>query len=471
MKYGNDKNTADRERRIPRLREIDDSKSGRFPTRSVARWEPGVVEVEFHESLHSGFTDDELLHQRERIDLPNRWPEELIHRLQRNRIVAWQPSFPVVYPWSRESGEEALRSFKALGRDKFVTLRFPDDADVSAIAKELALVPGIVDASPVARLAPPSPTIDDPLCGTSDQITRSPEGLENQWYAVRCNLPQALERATGKNVIVADIDWGFNEFHLDYGPFIEKKKNTFLFNGGISEGSSSDHGTAVLGLAGARLDGLGMVGFAPESTLWAIQAGRDQIVKHNNWIAGLDFVRTEPDTRPKVAILEIQTLSGGNVEMVRTIRKAIIDAIAAGIVVCVPAGNSPGDAGLNDNNIEIEFTGSVLVGATSFGETRNVVCSKEGSRIVVYAPGDKDHDLTCSIPEDCYRNKFGGTSGAVAKVAGAVALMLELDPSLSPVRVREILSLSQIPVHNTSGARMPVGLLDCADALNRVSPV
>lgn len=466
MKYNNPDDTPDPKRRVPRLKEIDDSKSGRFPTRTSPQWVPGVVEVELRDPF--GLTDEEVLDQREKTELPKQWPGEFSDRLRQGHIVSWEPSFPVLYPWSRESREQALRSFKALGRDKFVTFHFPDNADVSAIAKELGARPEVVSAEPVAELAPPSATINDPLFGTSDQIVRSLAGLENQWYAVRCRLHEALGRATGKGVIIADIDWGFSERHLDYAPFIEKKKNIFNSSGTISEGDAADHGTAVLGLAGARLDGAGMVGFAPESTLWAIQAGRDQVFHRDNWKAALDFVRTEPPTTTrKVIILELQTKTGGNIEAIQTIRKAITDAIAANIVVCVPAGNSTGDAGLNDNNIEIPFTGSVLVGATSFGATENVVCSKEGSRIVVYAPGDKDHDLTCSTDSDSYRNRFGGTSGAVAKVAGAVALMLELDPYLTVARVREILAHSQIPVVTTLS---PGRLLDCADALNEVSP-
>ena len=470
MTSNKDEHAGDFKRRIPQLKEIDDSKSGRFPTRSAAQWVPGVVEVEFRSSSDFRLTDQELLQQDDRNELPKQASKELAERLMRNKIVAWQPSFAVVYPWTRESKEDALKSFRALGRDKFVTFRFSDDADVSAVAKELESLPEIVHASPVAELAPPSTQIDDELLGTSDQIVRFAGGVENQWYAIRCKLPEALERARGRDVIIADIDWGFSEHHSDYAPFIEKRKNIFRPNGTISEGASSDHGSAVLGLAGARADGEGMVGFAPESILWAIQAGRDEIVNRANWIEALDFVRTEPATQRKVIILEIQTKTGGNIEAIDTIRKAIIDAIDANIVVCVPAGNSTrGDAGRNDNDIPIPPTGSVLVGATRFGELDNEVCSKSGARIVVYAPGDKDHDVTCSIDDGTYRNKFGGSSGAVAKVAGAVALMLELNPYLTPVQVREILAHSQVPVVK-SGAL--VGrLLDCADALNEVSPV
>ena len=467
MYSNNDKEAVQRE--TPQLTEIDDSDSGRFPVRTLAEYVPGLVEVEFRSSSDFVLRDEDLLPSHERTELSKHWSMELLKFLTHNRLSAWHPSFQVVYPWSRESHEEALRSFRALGRDRFVTFRFPDNADVSAIAKELRSFPGIVRANPVAELAPPSAVITEPLLGTSDQIIRGLGGLENQWYAVRCKLPQALNRARGRNVIIADLDWGFNEFHSDFTTALAKKKNIFKNNGSIAEGNSNAHGTAVLGLAGARLNGSGIVGFAPESILWAIQAGRDQLVNHTNWVAALDFVRTEPATDRKVVILEIQTKSGGNVECVETIRKAITDAIAAGIVVCVPAGNSTGNAGLDENGLPIPVTGSILVGATSFDTTKNLVCSKEGPRIVVYAPGDKDHDVTCSVFSNSYRNRFGGTSGAVAKVAGAVALMLELDPALTPAQVRDILALSAIPVHDAAGTKVGP-LLDCADALNRVRP-
>ena len=81
------------------------------------------------------------------------------------------------------------------------------------------------------------------------------------------------------------------------------------------------------------------------------------------------------------------------------------------------------------------------------------------------APGDSNHDLTCSNSSDvAYRNGFGGTSGATPKVAGTVALMLEANPSLTHDEIRAILNATGTAVVSTAGK--PVGtFLNCEAAV------
>lgn len=423
-------------------------------------WVPGLVEVKFRSANDSGLLNFDFSKPLERTQRHDRWSPELSQILTRSRLLTWRPSFPLRYSWSREPEEQARKFYSTSGRDRLVTFRFPDDADVSKIAKELQSLPEVTRANPVAKVAPPS-AIHEPLLGTSDQ------DKDHQWYAFRCKLPEALETATGDGVIVAVIDWGFDDLHKEYGPNIELRKNIYNNDSFVSDGgiNSRKHGTASMGLAGARLNNCGIVGFAPDSILWAIQAGHDGFVNHFCWAAAIDFVRSEPASQRKVIILEIQTLIGGNVESIQVINQAIRDAIAANIVVCVPAGNDPiSDPNQDD---EIPMTCSVLVSATEFDPYYNFANSSISSRVVVYAPGDPENDLTCQ-PGDGHTLSFGGTSGAVAKVGGAVALMLEANPSLTPMQIRDILGSSTIPVLRDFDD--PVGvLLDCQDAVYRAT--
>lgn len=420
-------------------------------------WVPGLVEVRFRSSEDSGLAHFDFSESLERTHCQEHWSSDLVNNLRRNELVLWRPSFPLRYSWSRESEEEARKFYSTSGRDKLITFRFPDEADVSKIAKELQQLPEVERANPVAKIAPPA-QIHEELLGTDDQ------DVEHQWYAFRCKLPKVLESITGAGVIVAVIDWGFDTFHSEYGPNIELKKNIFNDDDGVSEGNVN-HGTASIGLAGARLNGREIVGFAPNSILWAIQAGSDDQVNYQDWATAIDFVRSEPASQRKVIILEIQTWSGGNVECIQLINQAISDAIAANVVVCVPAGNNSGDPSRNDDGDEIPVTCSILVGATDYDAQHNFVNSRQGPRIVVYAPGDPESDLTCR-PGNGHTPFFGGTSGAVAKVGGAVALMLEANSSLTPVEVRDILSHSTIPALQDL-MHDPVGvLLDCNQAVS-----
>ena len=175
------------------------------------------------------------------------------------------------------------------------------------------------------------------------------------------------------------------------------------------------------------------------------------------WAEAIDFVRrTDAGGRRKVIILEVQTGTGGNYEQIPSVHRAIRAAIADGCVVCVAAGNGNRPADRTDGDEPFDPTGSILVGATAYDERLNKRAwfSNYGSRVVVSAPGDPRHDLTCGQAADnAYRNGFGGTSGATPKVAGTVALMLSVNPQLSHDDIRDILAGTGAPLRKIPASR------------------
>jgi subtilisin family serine protease len=437
-------------------------------------WMPGLVEVEFEDGDDSGVFDEDFVEATERRKPSDQWTTDLLKVLLQNQMLSWKPSFPLTYSWSKKSREQAKESFRKQRRDRFVTFQFVGKADVAEVAAQLRRAPKVVRAQPVARLVPSE--INEPLLGSSDRVQKFADGFENQWYAFRCNLPDALEQVTGRGVVIAAIDWGFDHSHQDYSGSIELKRNIYHESDGVGCGNAIHHGTAVLGLAGARLNNHGMAGFAPNSILWAIQAGEDEVMHPDYWREAIDFVVETPSPHRKVIILEAQTAKRGNIEGIPAINQAIVNAIEAGVVVCVPAGNAPGRADLDDQEPPqvIPETGSILVGATTIDD---VPLGKGGDRIGVYAPGDPAHDVTCTSLPQRHTNFFGGTSSAAAKVAGAVALLLEANSSLTPAEVKELLQQSQTTVFKST-TREPeeVGvsldgpeeagvLLDCSHAV------
>jgi len=412
-----------------------------------------LIEVEFVKEAPSGVETKDFDNEEQRKEFSKDWTPELREILERNQLVSWKPSFPLLYPWSSKCPKEsALESYLKAGRDKFVTFKFPLGTDVIRIAKELAALPEIDQAVSVPRIGPPHNALAEQLTENDNhaETVCGPEGcLTNQWYLDRCDIPGAWEqRATGKGVVIADIDWGFDLTH----PALLRtalSKNVITNSPYVSDGNLLHHGNGVLGLAGAAVSDE-MAGIAFEATLWAIQAGTGVInrpvVEPELWVAAINFVQTTSAPGRKVIVLEVQTDGFSNIEMVPTIRKEIIEAIKEQIVVCVPAGNGndSGDAGLDDQSLPIPDTGSIVVGATNYDpDTNPVGGSNKGSRVVVYAPGDSDNDLTCGSTPTRYRLHFGGTSGATAKVAGVVALMLEKNDQLTPQEIREILGRSQ----------------------------
>ena len=328
----------------------------------------------------------------------------------------------------------------------FVRLRFPPGTSADAVIAKLEALPQVKRAMVVPEAEPPSfPT--DVMIGTSGStVEADPQThIERQWYLHRTRAPQAWQIARGAGVVIADVDFGCRVSHREFVGAIELTHNSFDRTQDVTSGEKAGHGTGVLGIAGARSDGDGIAGYAPAAKLWVIQGntGRGTRKTDTPWSDAIRFVLTTPAPgRRKVLLFEVETKKGGNFEQLGSINQLIRQAIAENCVVCVAAGNGERPVHLDDRDQPFQATGSILVGATVFHETENrrADFSNYGENVVVSAPGDEIHDVTCGPSNDnAYRNDFGGTSGAAAKVAGTVALMLSVNPHLTHAEVREIL--------------------------------
>ena len=428
------------------------------------RLEPGVVEVQFRDGVAptlSRSTPDAAptITGSAVADLGG-----VNDILRRHGLRSAEPTLQVSHDEARQAqAVAASQGIDAPSLSHFVTLHFTEDADTSQIADELRALPdvetaiavpaaapptaGTLSTLEVGAVAPPATPLTEPLVGTGDVVVLDPvTGLENQWYLFRCHVDRAWGRSSGAGVVIADIDWGFRTSHQDLSGRFGRVYNAFDGGSDVTHGGSVFHGTGVTGFLGAAVNGRGIAGIAYGATLWGVQAdsGPGTGLGGNAWARAIDWVRTTSSgISRKVVNLEVQTGNFGNYEQVPSVAAAIKTAIGAGVVVCVAAGNGDKDASLDDSGNPIPETGSILVGATAYDSSINKRAwfSNYGSRIVVAAPGDPSHDLTCDATSDtAYRNGFGGTSGATPKVAGVAALMLAVNPSLTHADVRRILN-------------------------------
>ena len=354
----------------------------------------------------------------------------------------------------------------------FMRLHFDPAEDVAAIARELQALPEILQAVVVPEAIPSNSSVHDPFVGSDDQIVVDPTtGFEHQWYLFRCGVNRAWATATGRGVVIAAIDFGFRVTHQELALQIEHGglHNSCDGTADVGQGNKISHGTAVLGFAAAARNNLGLAGCAFDASVWAVQANTGGThLMGDPWANGVEWVRTKDSGgRRKVIVFEAQSENFRNYEQVPSVNIAIRRAVADGIIVCVVAGNGDVDAARSDTGSEICDTGSIVVGATVFNATGNSRWSMSnfGPRVAIAAPGDLAHDVTCDSGADhAYRNCFGGTSGAAAKVAGVAALMLQADSSLTPGDVRQILVSTGSAVSTDAGK--PVGVfLDAARAV------
>lgn len=374
--------------------------------------------------------------------------------LNRHALAKAHPSFRL-----RHSGQRRRRTREEKAHlSRFVDLHFPANADVKEVLCELRGLREVEHAIEMRGIMPAAMPVD-PLLGTSDQSKMTPGGLYYQWYVFRCGVNRAWPSATGKGVIIADIDAGFRPDHEDLVGNIDPSHayNAVDGSNNVSAGGNTDHGTGVLGLAGATSNDVGIAGFAYNARLWPIQtdAGNGPPLDGDALANGIDWVVGEDSGGARVVInIELQASdSGANCEQFPPVRAAIQNAISKGFVVCVAAGNGNCDAGTADDGTPIPETGSILVGATAYADEDNprAAAGPEGSnwgpRVVVSAPGDPNNDVTCSGSSiNGYTNIFGGTSGAAAKVAGTIALMLEANPNLTQDEVKSILVETGAPI-------------------------
>jgi subtilisin family serine protease len=389
--------------------------------------------------------------------------------LLEHALAEAHPTFRSRHPRQRRQRSKAEK--ERLSR--FVDLHFPLSVDTTDILAKLRALPEVAQAVEVRGFSAPAVPAD-PLIGTTDQLAQDPATqLEMQWYIFRCGVNRAWARASGNGVVIADVDFGFFLDHDDLQPNVESN-HTFNAVDGTTDVSAGDqdHGTGVLGLAGAASNDLGIAGVAFNAKFWAIQynQGNGTPLPGLPLVNAIDWIMQEDSGGRRVVInIEAQTTGAmGNCEQIPGVGEVIRLAISKRFVVCVTAGNGGVDAGLaDDGTTPIPPTGSILVGATDFDQFTNPratstdLGSNFGDRIVVSAPGDGMHDITCGDQSSTdYHSDFGGTSGATAKVAGAVALMLEANPQLTHEQIKTMLVATGSPL----ATDQPMGVFLNADA-------
>ena len=281
------------------------------------------------------------------------------------------------------------------------------------------------------------------------------------------NLWDALDYTTGYGSIVAVLDTGYvthpdlDANRLPGYDMISSSSTAGDGNGRDSNAtdvgdyawyclsfSSSWHGSHVSGTAtGDGDNGTGITGiaydgeFVPVRVLGKCGGTLSDIADGVRWAAGLTVSGVPANPYPA----DVINLSlGGSGSCDSYMQDAIDDAVAAGSVVVVAAGNSNADA----SNYTPASCDNIITVAAVDQTGGKASYSNYGSVVEIAAPGSSILSTidagrkTSTGPAYAY---YSGTSMATPTVAGVIALMKSANPSLTPADVLNILQSTASP--------------------------
>ena len=215
----------------------------------------------------------------------------------------------------------------------------------------------------------------------------------------------------GKGVVIAVIDTGCDTNHIELKDRIIGGRNFTDEDDGDPAvyKDYNGHGTHVAGTIAANMNGIGVVGVAPEASLMILKASnRKGMAKYSSIINAIDYA-----VEMKVDIISLSL--GGEVDdllLHESVKKAVNKNI---LVVCAAANET--DNGLVSPSYPADYEECISVGSVDYEKLANLIKRKEHLDLV--APGV---GILSTYLNGTYAI-MSGTSMAVPHVTGALALL------------------------------------------------
>jgi hypothetical protein len=239
----------------------------------------------------------------------------------------------------------------------------------------------------------------------------------------------------GAGIRFSDCEYGWNDQHEDLVDQGITPEPSQTIHPNVFSMGWEDHGTSVLGVTSAGMNGYGVNGIAPDASVftyteWSVEEGIRRVTAVANALSDSLF--------GDVVLLEMQAFGAGGglapAEVDPAIFLLVKTAVDAGVVVVAAAGN-----GSQDLDGAAYFTyrqmgdsGAIIVGAGSADTNHDrMPFSTYGSRVDVQGWGEAVVTLGGSWmtvggdPNQTYTNSFSGTSSAASFIGALCCLIQE----------------------------------------------
>lgn len=282
-----------------------------------------------------------------------------------------------------------------------------------------------------------------------DQWQWSNTGQAGGTVGADVSAEQAWDTTFGSGMRVAVIDNGFDADHEDLAAGIGVGSGFFV--GGspatLTVGTvgipDSDHGTFCAGLVGARHNGIGGVGAAPESELMLVACLGDQVGTQTTLARALAYAAD-----PSMEIPAADPSSGADIIVSSLGPNGAAWALTTTLELAIESVASNGRQGLgtaifwaasNGTNVDVGLD-QVVSHADVIAVVRSDRNDVEdnaarGPEVELIAPGV---DVVSTFSSDTY-GPWTGTSFAAPIAAGCAALALSVDPGLTRDELRQLM--------------------------------
>lgn len=280
----------------------------------------------------------------------------------------------------------------------------------------------------------------------------------SQWGLQRINAPRAWPISQGDpNVVIAVLDQGVDLAHPDLNLWpISYSTVTHTNNGG----PVGNHGTACAGIIGAKTDNsTGVSGLAGKCRVMAIATNFADV----EVAEGLYFAA---DNGARVVSMSFGVYPSWMVWNFAIIQAALQYCQDKNVVLVAASGNE----NLNVSRFPGSDPRTICVGGSNKADLRKSVgdTSSESWWGACYGP-DLDVVAPCLeipttdrlgaagyTPND-YDMVFNGTSSATPHVAGVAGLIISVDPALTNVDVRRVISQTTDQINPAGYPYLPTG--------------